>query len=52
MQITASHLILINMIMDRLASQVWNQVSQMTPEEVLTKIRDEEALTDELMEKV
>ena len=52
MQITAAHFILANMLMDRLASQVWNQVSKMTPEEVQAKIREEEALTEELMEKI
>ena len=52
MQITAAHFILANMLMDRLASQVWNRVSKMTPEEVQVKIREEEALSDELLEKI
>jgi len=51
-QLTAAHFILANMLMDRLASKVWNEVSKMTPEEVRAKIKEEEALTDELMEKI
>lgn len=52
MHITAAHFILANILMDRLASQVWNQVSKMTPEEVKDKIKEQEALTEELMEKI
>jgi len=52
MQITAAHFILANILMDRLASQVWDQVSKMTPEEVKAKIREEETLSNELLEKI